>query len=387
MNLELLLDDKYEGCKSEKPSKKIDLYKDVENDKLKYIFAQIHENFNRLFDEMFDRINSKNLHFLAGQSRDLIWWIKFYKELEYNLRNSIYAFELNEDYKKLIEDSLVFLVNSGGSSITEDFKIITILNYNPIFKLKSTITIPNNPNTYTKKLIGEGSYARVFKYKDEFYDKNVVIKRAKINELDSKEMERFRKEFITMKNLNSPYVVDVYRYDEEKHEYYMECADFTLKKYIQENSNKISNVQRRKIALQIFRGLEYIHSKKYLHRDLSLTNILIFKYDDVIIAKFSDFGLVKEYNSDLTNTNSDFKGSLNERNVQIGAFKNYKIEHEIYALTQLVFFVMTGKSNMEHISDTRIRNFVNKGMNSDFKKRYHSIGEIEKAFKECFSDS
>lgn len=35
------------------------------------------------------------------------------------------------------------------------------------------------------KIIGEGSYAKVFKYKDDFYDKYFVLKRAK-NDLDKK---------------------------------------------------------------------------------------------------------------------------------------------------------------------------------------------------------
>ena len=34
---------------------------------------------------------------------------------------------------------------------------------------------------YNLKLIGEGSYANVYKYKDTFYNCNFVIKRAKKN--------------------------------------------------------------------------------------------------------------------------------------------------------------------------------------------------------------
>lgn len=77
----------------------------------------------------------------------------------------------------------------------------------------------------------KGSYAKVFRYRDEFYNKFFVLKRAK-NDLNDKELERFKREFDVMNELKSPYVLEVHRYDEEKNEYYMEYADETLKKFI-----------------------------------------------------------------------------------------------------------------------------------------------------------
>jgi len=67
--------------------------------------------------------------------------------------------------------------------------------------------------------IGEGSYAQVFKYFDDFYDKYFVVKRARTN-LDAKELERFYKEYEVMKSINSPYVLEVYRLDKNKNACY-----------------------------------------------------------------------------------------------------------------------------------------------------------------------
>lgn len=52
-----------------------------------------------------------------------------------------------------------------------------------------------------------------------------------------------------MKSLNSPYILEVYNFDE---------------------------------------------SKNLLHRDISTTNILVKQYDDANIIKIADFGLVKD---------------------------------------------------------------------------------------------
>ena len=43
-------------------------------------------------------------------------------------------------------------------------------------------------------LIGEGAYAKVFKYKDSFYNCYFALKRIK-EDTDNKECERFKHEF------------------------------------------------------------------------------------------------------------------------------------------------------------------------------------------------
>ena len=101
--------------------------------------------------------------------------------------------------------------------------------------------------------IGEGPYAQGFKYFDDFYDKYFAVKRAK-TDLDAKELERFYKEYEVMKSINSPYVLEVYRLDKNKNEYYIEFADFSLCDYILKNNQKLSFIKRRKICLQIIRA-------------------------------------------------------------------------------------------------------------------------------------
>lgn len=46
--------------------------------------------------------------------------------------------------------------------------------------------------------IGRGSYATVFSYEDSFYNKKFAIKRAQ-KEFSDKELERFRREYDTIK--------------------------------------------------------------------------------------------------------------------------------------------------------------------------------------------
>lgn len=104
------------------------------------------------------------------------------------------------------------------------------------------------------KLIGEGSYAQVFKYKYEFYNKYFVLKRAKSG-LSEKELKRFRLEFDTMKSFNNPYILEVYSFNPQRNEYVMEYADFTLRSYIDKHNNSLEMQIRKNIGLQIIKAL------------------------------------------------------------------------------------------------------------------------------------
>ncbi len=147
----------------------------------------------------------------------------------------------------------------------------------PIFKSASTINVNNTPNgfTFSLKLIGNGSYANVYKYKDSFYNKTFVLKRAK-KELSEKEILRFKREFEEMSEFSSPYILEVYCYNEGQNEYVMEYMDFTL-----DENRSLKYPLNSVFTLKAF---EYIHSKGRLHRDISPKNILLKQYDDVIVV-------------------------------------------------------------------------------------------------------
>ena len=230
------------------------------------------------------------------------------------------------------------------------------------------------------KLIGEGSYAQVFSFFDDYYNRKFVLKRAK-KDLSEKEVNRFKQEFEQMNSLLSPYVVEVYRYENDTNEYIMEYMDCTLDKYIEKNNASLTNNDRKLIVNQILRAFKYIHSKKLLHRDISPKNILLKKYDDVNVIKVSDFGLVKVQDSHLTTINTEFKGYFNDPSLVTEGFQSYGILHETFALTRLVYFVMSGKTRMDNIKDVNLSSFVKKGLSANLSERYQNVDEIISAVR------
>lgn len=380
-DIEIYIDNKYDDLigteKLGSLSKYLEFYRDIEYEELKYLFSFFHSSLNN----SFKFLNSKlyNRHYNAEESRVLIALIDNIEQVLNALLQYKISYRLDKYYLKIIDQCKNFLLSSGGSSIPEDFVKIDIIEIKPIFQTTSLVKI--RQYSFKTKLIGEGSYSSVLKYKDEYYNIFFAIKKAK-SSLDDKEIKRFILEYETMKKLNSPYILKVYNFDEKEMSYTMEYIDFTLHKYINENNTKLSIQQRTNIIKQIFKAFEYINSEVGYHRDISVNNILIKIYDDTFVVKVSDFGLVKLKENNLTSVNTEYKGSLNDPKLDIvGGFKSYTIYHETYALTRLIYFIMTGKMRIDDFANNKnFENFINKGLSDDTSLRYQSVQQMRETF-------
>lgn len=386
MNIENYIESQYRellSC-SQINAEYSDLYKSFRNQKLREILMTLHHDLVGLFRTMNERLptGEHEAHFWAEPSRDLIKRIEIIFSLVSSLKETPLAFQIDPYYLDLLTRCRDFLSSSGGSSLPPNMAKVELYYTLPIFLPLSSITISHKQQDFTfdLKLIGSGSYANVYKYKDTFYNRLFILKRAK-KELTDKEVARFKREFDVMNDLSSPYILEVYCYNPDKNEYIMEYMDYTLDGYIAAHNSTLTIVQRKGIAQQILRAFDYLHSKGHLHRDISPKNILIKEYDDTLVVKLSDFGLVKIPDSTLTTVNTEFKGYFNDPALVVEGFNTYGIVHETYALTRVIYFVMTGKTNTEKITNQNLRAFVEKGLNPDKIKRFQNIRDMISAFK------
>ena len=386
MNIENYIESQYRellSC-SQINAEYSDLYKSFRNQKLREILMTLHHDLVGLFRTMNERLptGEHEAHFWAEPSRDLIKRIEIIFSLVSSLKETPLAFQIDPYYLDLLTRCRDFLSSSGGSSLPPNMAKVELYYTLPIFLPLSSITISHKQQDFTfdLKLIGSGSYANVYKYKDTFYNRPFILKRAK-KELTDKEIARFKREFDVMNDLSSPYILEVYCYNPDKNEYIMEYMDYTLDGYIAAHNSTLTIIQRKGIAQQILRAFDYLHSKGHLHRDISPKNILIKEYDDTLVVKLSDFGLVKIPDSTLTTVNTEFKGYFNDPALVVEGFNTYGIVHETYALTRVIYFVMTGKTNTEKIANQNLRAFVERGLNPDKTKRFQNIRDMISAFK------
>lgn len=281
--------------------------------------------------------------------------------------------EKNVEWKELLRKNIDELIPSNvGFDVKEVNYVIDLME-----------ELPDGREVEGKKFveleyIDSGSYADVHKYYDEYYDKYFVVKKAKEN-LNEKEIERFEKEFKVMKKISSPYVVEVFTYNENDKSYTMELMDTTLWKYLQKNKKNFPLKDRFNLAHSILSGFFQLRDTGYLHRDISPNNILLKQYDKIIIPKISDFGLVKAKGSELTSINSRLRGSLNDhQNLKMIGFKNYNEKHETYALTQLIVIIITCEYEYSKIKNNHLKNFLEKGL-SIVENRYQNLEELKEA--------
>jgi eukaryotic-like serine/threonine-protein kinase len=374
------IDDHFEKFSYDNVNRYIDFYNDISVLEFKAFFSSYHFNLNWLFKFLNSKAKN-NRHYNAHESRELMYLIEELQSIQSNLKGTEYYFDLIPYYKEILNQCDKFLVPTSGSHIPEDFPLIEIIDTQPIFVLDTNVSISRmgRKESFPLKSIGTGSYATVHKYKDDYYNRHFVIKKAK-KDLTESELERFKREFTEMQKLKSPYVIEVYKFDDEKHEYVMEYADETLDEHILKRNGTMPVSERVNLVRQILRAFIYINNKGVLHRDISTNNILIKKYDGLNVIKVADFGLVKLQDSILTNKGTALKGYFNDPKLEYMGFHNYSIVHETFALTRIVYFVMTGKTKLDSYKSSEFKKFIEKGIADDYKERYQNVEELQSAF-------
>ncbi|KAI7741509.1 hypothetical protein M8C21_025091 [Ambrosia artemisiifolia] len=146
---------------------------------------------------------------------------------------------------------------------------------------------------------GRGGFGIV--YKGELHDGTLVaVKRMKSDAMGTKGMKEFRAEIEVLTKVRHRHLVALLGYCIDGNDrllVYEYMQQGTLSQHLFDwrglQFHPLSWKQRVSIALDVGRGVEYLHTlaqQSFIHRDLKSANILL---DDDLRAKVADFGLVK----------------------------------------------------------------------------------------------
>lgn len=362
------LRDKYEALPATRAFDR--LYDDPE---WGHMFAVLHKRLNDHFNDINGRAKTTR-HYWAENSRDLLALIDEIEADLHTLKRSGVDAELVGSYQDALDRCRPWLSPSGGSPVPEDFKPIDVVAYEPVFvHAASSVRLEKQQAPVKLKMIGSGSYANVYSYIDPDYGIKFAVKRAKKN-LDDRDLQRFKQEFDVLSKLSFPYVVKVYQYNEAQNEYRMEYCDTTLREYIRTKNTKLSFAARKRIALQFLYGINYLHHRKFLHRDISLQNILLKEFDaGAVLVKLSDFGLVKDQTKDFTRTQTEMKGTV--RDPMLGNFKDYAVVNEVYSIAWVLAYIFTGRESLPAHTHT-VGQIIHKCAVNDVDQRYQTVAEL-----------
>jgi len=158
------------------------------------------------------------------------------------------------------------------------------------------------------KRLGEGAQGRVDKMVHVPTKKIVALKAIPLQS-DDKIKKQILLELQTLHNCDSDYVVRSYGafIKEGDVNIVLEYMDMGTLTSVLEREKQIPEVILGMIALQVLRGIEYLHKKMHvIHRDLKPSNILLNSKGQVKIA---DFGVSGQMDS-TTDVKSTFVGTM-----------------------------------------------------------------------------
>lgn len=340
-------------------------------------FASIHKGLDAEFKWMnYKARNGSSGHFNAENSRNLLHLIDRLKEARTVLSKAGHDLVMNPEYQRVIESAPAWLVDSGGSAIPEGFTPIEVESYAPVFSLGDQAVTLADSRSVKLTPIGEGAFAVVHRFVDPNYGLTLARKKLKPT-ADEREKERFRQEFELMKELQFPYVLEVYQFRESDWSYTMEHCDVSLEDYVARRNNQaeFGFMTRKRIALQFLYGLNFIHSKGHFHRDISTRNVLLRTFGgSAVLVKLSDFGLAKRHGSTFTQTETELKGT--KLDPALGSFKDFGAVHDIFAAGFVLLYIFTGRKNVGRSSGTQVDRIVQKCISSQPEMRYQSVREL-----------
>ena len=159
-----------------------------------------------------------------------------------------------------------------------------------------------------------GGFSIVLKAMNRVLEREEAIKAIDCDQLlkDGITMEKIEKEVTLIAKLNHKNVVKVYNRIRRTTAYYdyifiiMELCTSTLADTVREHPEGVPVPKARKLLKQIVEGVNYLHDKKIIHRDLKLDNI--FELEGVL--KIGDFNISKEEGKGITTNASQMFGSL-----------------------------------------------------------------------------
>ncbi|XP_062991367.1 serine/threonine-protein kinase PLK4 isoform X2 [Elgaria multicarinata webbii] len=213
-------------------------------------------------------------------------------------------------------------------------------------------------------LLGKGSFAGVYRAVSLKTGLEVAIKM-----IDKKAMhkvgmvQRVQNEVKIHCQLKHPSVLELFNYFEDSNYVYLileMCHNGEMSRYLKNRKNRFSEEEVQHFMHQIIKGMLYLHSHGILHRDLTLSNLLLTNNMNIKIA---DFGLATQLKMPHEK-HYTMCGTPNYISPEIATRSAHGLESDVWSLGCMFFTLLAGKPPFD--TDT-VKNTLNKVVLADYE--------------------
>ncbi|KAF8016319.1 hypothetical protein BT93_H1737 [Corymbia citriodora subsp. variegata] len=208
-------------------------------------------------------------------------------------------------------------------------------------------------NFSEENILGRGGFGVV--YKGELHDgTKIAVKRMESVAMGNKGMNEFQAEIAVLTKVRHRHLVALLGYcinGNERLLVYEYMPQGTLTQHLFEWQEKgvapLTWKQRVTIALDVARGVEYLHSlaqQSFIHRDLKPSNILL---GDDMRAKVADFGLVKNAPDGKYSVETRLAGTFGYLAPEYAATGRVTTKVDVYAFGVVLMEIITGRKALD----------------------------------------
>ncbi|KAG0244306.1 hypothetical protein BGW41_008070 [Actinomortierella wolfii] len=184
-------------------------------------------------------------------------------------------------------------------------------------------------------LIGGGGYGNV--YLAYWERRRVAVKKFFLTKRDVHQVDAIQHEIEILENLRDSHIIQFYgsTYHENKLVLIMEYAEGGSLQQAINNRRLVDWPTKIRISQDLLRGLDYIHYKGIIHRDLKSQNVLLTRHMEV---KLCDFGLATVKTQSASKSTGSFVGTFRWMAPELfSANPKYSTKSDMYAFGMLMW--------------------------------------------------
>ncbi|KAL6070956.1 Serine/threonine-protein kinase HT1 [Balamuthia mandrillaris] len=197
------------------------------------------------------------------------------------------------------------------------------------------------------KLLGKGALCKVNKARWKSRNMDVALKTFFVPDLIPEDLNDFKRELILTRQMEHPNIVLFLAGCAEPPNVYlvMELARHgTVSDVLYDSLHRVTQAYRLRVALDIARGMAFLHSKNVIHRDLKPENFLVFSLDAdaEAVVKIADLGVAKLKESEEKDMMTQGRGTPQYMAPEIfDGSREYSFPVDVYSFGLIMWELVT----------------------------------------------